>query len=237
MRCRYRAQSFSGSARIVTNGIRSSKSASRPPPTTKPRFWRRSPTRPLRPDFSRGVNGGIGTGKSFCLARFAELRAPIGTDWLRRFARHAATTGSSRVLAPRSSRLTVLDREAWRSSSDADARRALRHRSSGCLCSHRALVRRALRTGHVDVAMQTSLLLKGAKMTSRVSSRPPGAEKVRVMERRAAGRRAERRVEVSCRSRERPEGELRRRYLRDVDETTGRFARSGKLRDAASQPR
>jgi dephospho-CoA kinase len=78
------------------------------------------------------LTGGIGTGKSYCLARFAELGAPtIDADGLARQAVAPGTSGFERIVARFGTAILKsdgsLDREALGSLVfvDADARRAL----------------------------------------------------------------------------------------------------------------
>jgi dephospho-CoA kinase len=78
------------------------------------------------------LTGGIGTGKSFCLARFAELGAPtIDADALARQAVAPGTAGHDRVISRFGSAVLKADGSLDRNAlgalvfSDVDARRAL----------------------------------------------------------------------------------------------------------------
>lgn len=78
------------------------------------------------------LTGGIATGKSYCLARFADLGAPtIDADWLARQAVSPGTAGFSQVVARFGNAIVQLDGTLDRPAlgalvfADPDARRAL----------------------------------------------------------------------------------------------------------------
>ena len=199
------------------------------------------------------LTGGIGTGKSFCLARFAELGAPtIDADGLARQAVAPGTSGHAQVLARFGAAILTADGSIDRTAlgalvfSDPDARRAL----EGII---HPVVYAAIdrwfdghaRTGHVDVAIADVPLLfetrrEGSFDAVVVAFCPPAMQKARVMERdglsaEAAERRIASQVPIDDKA-------AKADYVIDTSGTfddTSRQVREiwAKLRDVASQPR
>jgi dephospho-CoA kinase len=150
------------------------------------------PTRLLRV----ALTGGIATGKSFCLARFAELGAStIDADGLARHAIAAGTAGYDRVIARFGAAILKadgsLDREALGALvfSDLDARRALEGIIHPVVY---AAIERWFdghsKTGHVDVAIADIPLLFETRREGEfdqvvVASCPVALQKARLMER------------------------------------------------------
>ena len=199
------------------------------------------------------LTGGIGTGKSFCLAKFAELGAPtIDADGLARQAVAPGTTGYDRVVARFGAAIVKadgsLDREALGALvfSDADARRAL----EGIIhpVVYAAIERwfdGHCRTGRVEVAIADIPLLFETRREDDfdavvVAFCPPALQKARVMERDGlTAAEAERRIVSQVPIAEKA---LKADHVVDTsgtfDETTRQVREIwAKLRDAASQPR
>ena len=206
------------------------------------------PTRLLRV----GLTGGIGTGKSFCLARFAELGArTIDADGLARQAVAPGTTGHRQVIARFGSAIQKadgsLDREALGALvfSDADARRALEAIIHPVVY---AAIERWFgghsKNGHIDVAIADIPLLfetrrEGDVDRVVVAFCPPALQKARVMERDGwSEAEADRRIASQIPIEEKA---AKADYVIDTSgtfEETSRQVRGvwTKLRDAASQP-
>ena len=207
------------------------------------------PTRLLRV----ALTGGIGTGKSFCLARFAELGAPtIDADGLARQAVAPGTAGYDRVLARFGAAILKADGSLDRDAlgrlvfSDIDARRALEGIVHPVVY---AAIERWFeghsRTGHVDVAIADIPLLFETHREDEfdkvvVASCPVALQKARVMERDGlSGAEADRRIASQMPIEEKAaKADL-------VIDTSGTFDETArqirevwrKLRDAASQRR
>ena len=200
-----------------------------------------------------GLTGGIGTGKSFCLAKFAELGAPtIDADGLARQAVAPGTTGHRQVVARFGSAVLKgdgsLDREALGALvfSDADARRSLEAIIHPVVY---AAIERWFsghaKTGHADVAIADIPLLfetgrEGDVDRVVVASCPAAMQKARIMQRDGwseaeAVRRLASQMPIE-------EKTARADHVIDTSRTFDETARQvrevwTKLREAASQPR
>jgi dephospho-CoA kinase len=198
------------------------------------------------------LTGGIGSGKSFCLARFAELGAPtIDADGLARQAVAPGTAGYDRVIARFGDAILKadgsLDREALGALvfSDLDARRALEGIVHPVVY---AAIERWFeghsRTGHVDVAVADIPLLFETGRESEfdrvvVAFCPVALQKTRLMERNGlSGAEADRRIASQIPIEEKA---AKADHVIDTsgtfDETTRQVREVWtKLRDAASLP-
>jgi dephospho-CoA kinase len=200
-----------------------------------------------------GLTGGIGTGKSFCLARFAELGAPtIDADGLARQAAAPGTAGYQRIVARFGSSVLKADGSLDRAAlgalvfSDADARRALEAIIHPVVY---AAIERWFdgqsRTGHVDVAVADIPLLfetqrEGDIDCVVVAYCPVALQKARVMARDGWSE-----IEADQRIASQISIEEKAARADHVIDTSGTFEETTrqvrdvwtKLRDAASQPR
>ena len=206
------------------------------------------PTRLLRV----GLTGGIGTGKSFCLARFAELGAPtIDADGLARQAAAPGTAGYQRIIGRFGSAILKSDGSLDRAAlgalvfSDADARRALEAIIHPVVY---AAIERWFdghaRTGRVEVAIADIPLLfetgrEGDFDRVVVAFCPPALQKARVIERDGSSE-----SEAARRIASQMPIEEKAAKADHVIDTSGTFEETTrqvrevwtKLRDAASQP-
>ena len=200
-----------------------------------------------------GLTGGIGTGKSFCLAGFAELGAPtIDADGLARQAVAPGTTGYRQVVARFGSAILKGDGSLDRGTlgalvfSDPDARRALESIIHPVVY---AAIERWFgghsKTGHVDVAIADIPLLfetrrEGDVDRVVVAFCPAAVQKARVMARDGwPEAEADRRIASQMPIEEKA---ARADYVIDTsgtfDDTTRQVREVwAKLREAASQPR
>ena len=199
------------------------------------------------------LTGGIGTGKSFCLARFAELGAPtIDADGLARHAIAPGTAGCDRVVARFGAAILKadgsLDREALGALvfSDVDARRALEAIIHPVVY---AAIERWFeghsRTGHSAVAIADIPLLFETQREGEfdkvvVAFCPVELQKARVMERDGlSGAEADRRIASQLPIEDKAgKADHVVDTSRTFDDTTRQVREVwAKLRDAASQPR
>lgn len=199
------------------------------------------------------LTGGIGTGKSFCLARFAELGAPtIDADGLARQAVAPGTAGYQRIIGRFGAAILKSDGSLDRAAlgalvfSDADARRALEAIIHPVVY---AAIERWFeghaKAGHAVVAIADIPLLFETGRESNfdrvvVAFCPPALQKTRVMERDGwPEAEADRRIASQM-----PIEDKAARADHVID-TSGTFEETTrqvrevwtKLRDAGSQPR
>ncbi len=200
-----------------------------------------------------GLTGGIGTGKSFCLAKFAELGAPtIDADGLARQAAAPGTAGYQRIVARFGSAILKADGSLDRAAlgalvfSDADARHALEGIIHPVVY---AAIERWFdghsRTGHVEVAIADIPLLFETRREADVDRVvvaycPVAIQKARVMARDGWSE-----TEADQRIASQISIEEKAARADHVIDTSGTFEETTrqvrdvwtKLRDAASQPR